>query len=336
MSNPYSFPEKSFFKRMAGAVKTIGCKYNWYTTQRPSQDQWLSDALSELRNEGIVILENYLPADTLQSLQTQNDAALRSGRFNWPVVSESKIPANYFEEATATGELVNFDSLKEKGVLVSKSTATFNYDNFISEVRPHLLKVTLDKFSDDFLKLWLDERLLHLVSSYLDCIPKLTEAYVRRSFPSRYPFQNNNWHRDTNHKSRLVKVFFLISEMTPTNGPFQYIRRTCRDFSICNNAEYYNDPKSLINDYERRLTPKRIPAGSVIVADTRGLHRASLPISEQRDLGYAVFFPVFFGSPMKQFSVDKAKYERLNKFQKKFILSSVISQNENQKFEYSI
>ena len=68
-----------------------------------------------------------------------------------------------------------------------------------------------------------------------------------------------------------------------------------------------------------------VPKGTVILEDTRGLHRANILKSGYRDLGYAVFKPW----PQKRavhYSVPGKSFEKLTPYQQMFVPEKAIVQ----------
>jgi hypothetical protein len=67
-----------------------------------------------------------------------------------------------------------------------------------------------------------------------------------------------------------------------------------------------------------------VKAGTVVIEDTRGLHRARLPKSGFRDLGYAVFVPLRPFYPHQNYRFPRDAYERLTRFQRAFIPRAMV------------
>ena len=60
-----------------------------------------------------------------------------------------------------------------------------------------------------------------------------------------------------------------------------------------------------------------VPAGTIILEDTRGLHKAGIPQRHYRDLGFAVFLPkVLFTNNSGDFSISRDIYEQLSELAK--------------------
>ena len=62
-----------------------------------------------------------------------------------------------------------------------------------------------------------------------------------------------------------------------------------------------------------------VPAGTIILEDTRGLHKAGIPQRHYRDLGFAVFLPkVLLTENEGDFSISRDIYGQLS-YQKAYI-----------------
>ena len=176
-----------------------------------------------------------------------------------------------------------------------------------------------------FRSVWLDERILRVVSSYMGLVPKMVESYVRRNFPSPYKTMNHFWHRDLNHPHHLVKVFIFLSDCAVENGPHEFISGTHADHSSLNSKRYYDDlevNRVYPEDSLGRVVSE-VKAGTIVIEDTRGLHRARLPLSGYRDLGYAVFIPSQKKDP-GFYHFPKKSLSELTAFQKRFIPDKAI------------
>jgi hypothetical protein len=68
-----------------------------------------------------------------------------------------------------------------------------------------------------------------------------------------------------------------------------------------------------------------VKAGTVVIEDTRGLHRAQLPQAGFRDLGYAIFVPLRPFYPHRNYAFPKSAYERLTPLQQAFIPPAMLT-----------
>ena len=64
----------------------------------------------------------------------------------------------------------------------------------------------------------------------------------------------------------------------------------------------------------------RVPAGTVVIEDTRGVHRGAVPELGYRDLGYAVFFPQRPADQVCRFRVCPEVLNELTPFQRAFLM----------------
>jgi hypothetical protein len=149
-------------------------------------------------------------------------------------------------------------------------------------------------------------------------VPKLAEAYVRRNFPSRYRTMNHYWHRDLNDRHNLLKAFVFLSDCSLLTGPHEFIRGSHADYSRLNGKRYFTDAEVDSEHAEGSVTRlvSEVRAGTIILEDTRGLHRARMPLEGHRDLGYMVFMPMQDGTPVHCYDFPRAAYDGLSVLQR--------------------
>jgi hypothetical protein len=93
------------------------------------------------------------------------------------------------------------------------------------------------------------------------------------------------WHRDSPHSSQF-KAILYVSNVTDQNGPFQYIKETHKESSsiqlwwnhLCNPNQYRFTSDEIDNMITSTVQiPKYesfiAPAGTLILVDTKGIHR---------------------------------------------------------------
>lgn len=335
-SSVHFLSEPTMVRKATHAIKNFNCYLNHARFRTDAPSALTEKAVSELQEDGVTILERFVETEELVQLQQEHETALRAFEFNFPVFAESKISNPLASRLFSDGATTSYNDLVSEEVFVD-SDQGFEFDQFVDAFKPHILKTTLDKYSLRFTKLWLDERILQIVASYLKCVPKLVEAYTRRSYPSRYAYQNNNWHRDANDRLKLVKVFFLLNGTDPKNGPHHYVKGSHRNFGIFNGEEYYSGVEKSYPEFGSKRTPETLPAGTVMLADTRGLHRAMIPREAYRDFGYAVFYPCrpFYHDP--GFGIRRSHFQNLTRYQKAFVnRGNVIEDATHPRFSPSI
>ncbi|MCE9640176.1 MAG: phytanoyl-CoA dioxygenase, partial [Betaproteobacteria bacterium] len=101
----------------------------------------------------------------------------------------------------------------------------------------------------------------------------------------------------------------------------EFVRGSHRNYGVLNDKVYYTDEE--VNNAYPAGGPHRVvsevKAGTVIIEDTRGLHRARMPDAGQRDLGYAVFVPFLPGREQSYYRVPRAACAEFNEMQQAFI-----------------
>lgn len=119
----------------------------------------------------------------------------------------------------------------------------------------------------------------------------------------------------------LLKVFFFFTDCDLDNGPHEYIQGSHNRFDVLNNKRYYEDSDidSLYPEGSEERVVSKVTAGTVVIEDTRGVHRARMPVTGYRDLGFAIFVPVNStkNSVYNRFPQDA--YNKLTDFQRAFV-----------------
>lgn len=286
----------------------------------PALDIAQRDMLDELRSEGTLILPGYIDPERVSRMRSDTQSVLESLEFEMPCLAQSRL------DPVRHRKLID-DFLFATPSELSKLGVTFNRPEVkslvqaVTDFQPAWLTAYMLERSETFREVWLDERLLGLVSSYMGLVPKLAEAYVRRNFPTRYWTMNHYWHRDLNDKFQLLKMFVFLTDCSVETGPHEYIRRSHSDFSTLNGKRYYSDSEvdRLHPVGSRSRLVSEVKAGTVILEDTRGLHRARMPNAGYRDLGYAVFVPLQDSTSTSLYRFPKSAFMSLSAFQRSFI-----------------
>lgn len=222
------------------------------------------------------------------------------------------IQARILKELTKTGiARTTLDELfqGENKLYILKEYTSYLYDNndnIQTTERKKFLKDLWDPtapldFTNPFIKLALNRKLLDIVNSYMRMWTKLMYAALQITVPVQEgsPAQaSQRWHRDPQEK-RMCKVFIYLNDVDEDAGPFIYI------------------PGSTFGNKYGRLFPQRSPegiyppegavekvippndikvqtgkAGTVIFCDTSGLHRGGYATQKER-----IMFTAFFAAP---------------------------------------
>lgn len=211
-------------------------------------------ALQRLRRDGYAILDTKLDSATVSELSTKFEQA--------PCTLTS-------DKATslAKGETVKVDLERP---LAEKYAVDTNFLLSTPTVR----------------NLLLDRGLLEIAQDYIGSAPIVDILTSWYSFPSDSPSHEaaQLFHFDLD-RIRWMKVFFLLTDQTVETGAHLYVPGTHRDGGIP--RELLDRGYARLEDYEvARHFPETnwksmvAPAGSILLEDTRGLHKG---ISLKRD-----------------------------------------------------
>jgi hypothetical protein len=288
----------------------------------PKPDEKQSYLIKQLHQDGFIILSEYITPEKLSLLKSDFQSTLLNLQFDTPCLAQTNIEPKKHDFLIKRNMLATPKELSEFGLAIEKDLC-INYEQVISEFKPSTLTVPILKYSNAFRQLWLDEYLLTIVSQYMGMVPHLTEAYVRRNFPASYRTMNHFWHRDLNHHSHLLKIFFFLTDCSYETGPHEYIKGSCTDINklkILNDKRYYDDNEvdAIYPKGSKDRVTSIVPAGTVIIEDTRGLHRATVPETGHRDLGYAIFSPCLSSHPV-YYDYPEDSFQTLSSHQKLFI-----------------
>ncbi len=285
-----------------------------------NRDAKVSSAVNELRKNGFVLFPDFIKPEELKYLQEQYARRLENEmEFETPCLAQTLIDPERHNDLIKNKFKVSDSKLQEIGVTFSSSDFS-SYEEVVEKHKPSTLKTYIPQ-DMAFFKIWLNPFILKVIEKYLGVKPYLFEAYIRRNFPAKYKVMNHYWHRDTNNKQLLLKAFIFLTDCEVDNGPHEYISGSIQDLTL-NGKTYYEDHE--VDALYPEGSPNRIvsvvKAGTLILEDTRGLHRAKNPFSGHRDLGYAVFMPKTLVSKVPvHYKVSRKIFENLDAEQKEYI-----------------
>jgi hypothetical protein len=285
----------------------------------PKSDERQTAALQTLRRDGFVAFPNYLPAAALETMQKEFTAKLHELKFNTPSLAQSKIDPIRHKHLIENFLFGSPSELKKNGVTFDRNEAQ-SYEQVVSEFNPSTLTIPMLQYSEAFRQVWLDPFILGVVANYLGMVPSLAEAYVRRNFPAPHRTMNHHWHRDLN-SIHLLKAFIFLTDCGPENGPHEYIIGSHKRYDVLNGKRYFaeNEVDSLYPDGSEMRKKSIVPAGTLVIEDTRGVHRAMLPTAGYRDLGFMVFMPLRPFYPNKNYEFPRTAMNELSSLQRAFI-----------------
>ncbi len=287
--------------------------------------------LKTLKKDGTLVLENFLDPQVLAELQKDLKKSIEEDfNFEYPCLSQTRIDSEKHQEIIQKKFKFSNKELHRRGVCFERHEVE-SYQQVLNQFKPTTLKVSIKDDAKHF-NVWLDPYLLKLIEGYMGIVPFLTEAYSRRNFPSQYKVMNHNWHRDMNHEHHLLKAFIFLSDCDFKHGPHEFVIGSHVDRRI-SGKDYFEESEvdALYPPGSNSRFLSKVKAGTVVLEDTRGLHRASVPLEGFRDLGFAIFVPATFWRPHQNpfYKISKRVFDKLSPAQKKYIpkcsLSSELS-----------
>ena len=110
---------------------------------------------------------------------------------------------------------------------------------------------------------------------------------ARLDYTPNNPGSGDGWHRDTAH-NKQIKAIMYLSDVDKSNGPFQYIKKSHNtinfikdsitgNFNFNQNRFIDEEISRLVSRNESRIETFLGKAGTLILVNTRGLHRG-MPI----------------------------------------------------------
>ena len=217
-------------------------------------------------------------------------------------------------------------NVEEQKILMDiKSKGFYVIPNFYSERECVEIKNEIDNllekckdqvivdFADSDHRLWGADRVSPLISKFFtnQFINKIVHRHqktdklvgftlaARLDYKPGNPGSGDGWHRDTAH-SKQIKSILYLSDVNPTSGPFQYIKDSHRSYNVIrdmhtgqfdlNQSRFTDDEiTKLLEKNKERLETFTAKAGTLILVNTRGLHRG-MPIENSSRYALTNYF----------------------------------------------
>ena len=307
-------------------VKSLGERFACLNRETPqTSDSAIIDSVNQLRTRGFVVLDHLIGSSDIIELKGKLDKKIEQEfDLQFPCLAQVKIDQTRDRDLITNSFLTSTVELKKRGLTFSREDIQ-SYNQMIDAFKPSTLTVPMPS-ETTFYNLWLDSIVMAIVSNYMGFYPYLTEAYIRRNFPCTYPVMNHNWHRDTNHDTHLLKAFMFFTDCDIDTGAHHYISGSLNDARFRDRPYYTDDEINLAwhTGSDDHMVSK-VKAGTIILEDTRGLHKAGIPKKAYRDLGFAVFLPPnVLQKTVPLYHIKKSVFDYLTQEQKLFIPSSNI------------
>ncbi|RYD59429.1 MAG: hypothetical protein EOP56_00765 [Sphingobacteriales bacterium] len=204
-----------------------------------------------------------------------------------------------FGENTLYEELKAFYTLYQNEHANEIEAQKRNRDSNKSYLHTIREKYKVLDIDNPLLKVVLNNKLAGIVDSYLGLQSHFRYCDIWQTFVAEgAPVRSQNWHRDP-EDLRLVKVFIYLSDVDETAGPFFYAKGSHTKGRNFKDPAWYkeegrNANRSSDEDVEKIIAKKDWltatgKEGTVILADTRGLHKGGFATHKERIMYNAMF-----------------------------------------------
>ena len=131
----------------------------------------------------------------------------------------------------------------------------------------------------------LDDNLLSILGTYLECAPGLTYLKLRTSFVNSLDdFDTNLFHTDGNGP-RIAKAFVYLNDVDEDEGPTTYVKGTHLERDPDWNIDDRFTLEEMVDRYgESAIVPLVAEVGDVVIADPTGYHRGTKPAAKDRSI----------------------------------------------------
>ena len=290
-------------------------------------DADVKDKLKKLRQDGYVTFDHLVGTESFKALQDKVTSLYEKDlAFKTPCLAQSRIDHDRDADFIARNFLVSGEELRSRDLVFSAEDVS-SYGQVVNDFAPSTLTLPMPK-NPDFYNIWLDKKLLQVIEAYMGFAPILREAFIRRNFPCQYTVMNHKWHRDTNHRDHLLKAFIFFTDCDIETGAHHYVAGSVQDERFRENRYFEDDEiNTAFPPSSGKQIVSTVPAGTIILEDTRGLHKAGIPKRDFRDLGFAVFVPgSFLHKKDAYYNTNRKTFNDLTSQQKRYIPNHNISE----------
>jgi hypothetical protein len=235
-----------------------------------------------------------------------NASAINAFNISPPILSRNE--SDILEDIKVDGYSVTDINIFDSGALENIQSYQQNLNPSSSNVKTFLTYFLGGNFGDSIqyfdeinplLELSLNERLVSIVNSYFKmqsslCYLELNETHLSNN---SNPQKSQNFHKDPGI-NKCIKVFLYLNDVEMETGPFTYVRSSHRGKKGILKQKRYgaggvypkkNILRKLVNHED--IIPICGKAGTLILADTTGLHCGGNSLSGSRKMATLVYYP---------------------------------------------
>lgn len=144
---------------------------------------------------------------------------------------------------------------------------------------------------DDLFSFALTPQVRGVAEAYAQMTLRVQDMNVWINLPTGGgPTQSQRWHRDLPDDFEIIKCFVYLADVTPGAGPLQYVRTTN---TVAGRRQWFASEfdgvgfrvadEDIASTYEpEQIVVAEGSAGTIVFADTRGLHRGGFAFDTER------------------------------------------------------
>src|SRR5258705_8124366 len=181
-------------------------------TPRPKPTPEAMRVVDQLNREGFAILRQAVAPGAVLAVRDQLEQRLNSGEGLLPVSDDA---ARKPGDREAASKFLSQQEVKQGQQYLRAHT------NYAAVAEPFLSCPAA-------IPLAFDQQLVDIATSYLQCVPGIGGANLRKSFRNELPeFDTLYFHVDPN-SPKFLKFFFYLNDVDEAGGPFCYVRGSHR------------------------------------------------------------------------------------------------------------
>jgi ectoine hydroxylase-related dioxygenase (phytanoyl-CoA dioxygenase family) len=267
---------------------------NFFTSKKPLKKQISSGIFSKFTEDQILKYKKQLDDNGYIIL----DNILSSEEVNALVDDFLQVQGFYISDS-------NIKSQKKKLNIRNPESVKFYYNS----------QDIID--NENFQKLLFDSSLINFAQSYLKSYPIIDNISSWWSFPCSIPDKNAAqwWHFDL-ERPKWLKFFFFLTDCTLENGAHCFVKGSHKNNGIRwslrkKGYERLADEEIEKLYYKNDIIDIVAKKGSLLIEDTRGLHKGRNLIKNNRFLIQIQYSSSSFGTIINDFKTPKLKSELL-------------------------
>jgi ectoine hydroxylase-related dioxygenase (phytanoyl-CoA dioxygenase family) len=261
---------------------------NFFVSKKPPETERCTGIFSKFDEDEILKYKKQLDNNGYLIL----DNVLNSEEVNALVDDFIKLEGFYTSDS-------NIKSQKKKLNIQNPESVKFYYNS----------QDIIDNFNVQ--KILFDSSIIHFAQMYLNSYPVIDNISAWWSFPAGNPDKNAAqwWHFDLD-RPKWLKFFFFLTDCSIENGAHSFVRGSHKNNGIPWSLRKKGYDRLDDNDVEKKFPKKDIidilaTKGSLLIEDTRGLHKGRHLIKNNRFLIQVQYSSSLFGGVVENFITPK-------------------------------